>query len=238
MEKQAGWLKNETDLPSDFSAKGRMIVAHSGIIADLNSDLKKAGLIEKPYNSWSEVSFALAAIFKADGRFSPERIAAALMCDLKCNEHINKHTDSQKRRAIERCLSRAYEPPAQRIARALPWREFNKSRSLPLPTMHNARVAITGLGIECSYDIFHSKMLFGFRGDGMRHELLSDEVTDNGIIRLRQIVSIASVSISATKLSAMALYRWRWSIASIRCATCSTKQKPITMVSSASMRWP
>ena len=57
VEQHAGWLNNETDLPSDFSVKGRMIVAHSGIIADLNFDLKKAGLLEKPYNSWSEVSF-------------------------------------------------------------------------------------------------------------------------------------------------------------------------------------
>ena len=189
VEKHAGWLKNEADLPSDFNAKGKMIVAHIGKLEDLNFDLKQAGLVEKPYNSWSEVSFALAAIFKADGRFSNEQIAAALACDLKCNEHINKHTDSQKRRAIERCLSRSYEPPAQRIARALPWREFNKSRGLPSPTMHNARVAINGLGIECSYDTFHRKMLFGFRGNDVRHELLSDEVTDNGIIRLRQIIS-------------------------------------------------
>jgi hypothetical protein len=62
---------------------------------------------------------------------------------------------------------------------------------MPLPTMHNARLAIAALGVECSYDVFHSKMLFGFRGDDVRHELKSiiGEVTDDGIIRLRQLMS-------------------------------------------------
>ena len=68
-----------------------MIVAHSGNLKDLNDDLKQAGLIEKPYGSWSDVSFALAAIFKADGGFTREQIAAALLCDLDCNQHVTKH---------------------------------------------------------------------------------------------------------------------------------------------------
>ena len=48
-----------------------MIVAHQGSLKELNLDLKQAVLIEKPYGSWSDVSFALAAISKADGRFDP-----------------------------------------------------------------------------------------------------------------------------------------------------------------------
>ena len=61
---------------------------------------------------------------------------------------------------------------------------------MPLPSMHNARVAITAIGVECSYNIFHNKLLFGFKGD-TQHEMqfLVGEVTDNGIIRLRQILS-------------------------------------------------
>ena len=80
VEKHAGWLKNETALPGDFNTKGRVIIAHGGNLEDLNSDLKQPGLVQKPYTSWSEVSLALAAIFKADGRFTLAKIAAALMC--------------------------------------------------------------------------------------------------------------------------------------------------------------
>jgi predicted P-loop ATPase len=187
VDKHAGWLKNEAELPSDFSAKGKIIVAHKGTVGDLSFDLEKAGLIEKPYHTWSHVSFALAAIFKADGRYSNEQIAAALMCDLECNYHITKHTDmGMQRRAVERCLSRSYEP--QRIAQVLPWRECNE-RGDPRPSMHNARLAIAALGVECSFDTFHSKMLFGFEDDDVRHTLGEDEITDNGIIRLRQMIS-------------------------------------------------
>jgi predicted P-loop ATPase len=57
--------------------------------------------------------------------------------------------------------------------------------------MHNARLAITALGIECRYDTFHNKLLFGFKGDSTRHaiEYIAGEVTDNGIIALRQLMS-------------------------------------------------
>jgi hypothetical protein len=119
-EQHAGWLKTVADLPSDFSAKGKMIVAYSGTLKDLNADLKQAGLVEKTYNSWSDVSLALAAIFKADGRFQPEQIAAALMCRLECNQHLSRQND--KRRAVERLLNHSHEPAAQRIKRMLCWR--------------------------------------------------------------------------------------------------------------------
>jgi hypothetical protein len=85
VKRYIGWLKSVADLPADFSAKGRAVIAHSGNLKDLNFDLQHAGVLVKPYQSWSEVSFALAAIFKHDGRFSNEQIAAALLADLECS---------------------------------------------------------------------------------------------------------------------------------------------------------
>ena len=71
------------------------------------------------------------------------------------------------------------------------WRERNRYAG-PVPSMHNAGLAIEALGVVCSYDTFHNKMLFGYREDvappGMLSVMLG-EVTDNGIIRLRKIIS-------------------------------------------------
>ncbi|WP_407174433.1 VapE domain-containing protein [Bradyrhizobium sp. STM 3562] len=190
VEQHRGWLKGAADLPSDFSGKGRAIIAHSGNLKDLNFDLQHAKVLAKPYQSWSEVAFALAAIFKHDGRYSNEQIAAALLADLQCNQHIGHQAD--KHRAIERLILRSHEPPAGKVrtAGALNWREQKKDGS-PTPSMHNARLAITALGIECSYDTFHNKLLFGFKDDNVRHaiEHIFGEVTDNGIIALRQVMS-------------------------------------------------
>lgn len=190
VNEHAGWLKTVDDLPDNFNVKGTMIIAHTGSITDLSTDLKRAKLLEKNYGSWSAVTLALASIFKTDGRFSNEQIAAALMCDLECNRHITKQDGAQQRRAVERALDRSYEAQAKRAARALNWREC-RINGAPLPSMHNARLAIAALGIECSYDTFHNKLLFGYQGDSARHEMqfIVGEVTDNGIIRLRQIMS-------------------------------------------------
>lgn len=71
------------------------------------------------------------------------------------------------------------------------WRERNQFGK-PVPGMHNARLAINALGVVCSYDTFHSKMLFGYRNDATPPHVLSamlGEVSDNGIIRLRQVMS-------------------------------------------------
>jgi predicted P-loop ATPase len=59
-----------------------------------------------------------------------------------------------------------------------------------LPTLHNDRLAINALGIECSHDTFHNKLLFGYRGEA-QHELQSivGEMTDNAIICLRRMIS-------------------------------------------------
>jgi Virulence-associated protein E-like domain len=194
VEKHKGWLKSAADLPSDFSTKGRAIIVHSGNLKDLQFDLDHAGLALKPYASWSEVSFALVAIFKADGRFSNEQIAAAALADLECNQHITKITnEANQRRAVERLIMRSYaqaQPKKWRNLPTLEWRERRNDGS-PLPSMHNARLAIVALGIECKYDTFHNKLLFGYQDDTTRHtvEQIVGEVSDNGIIALRQRMS-------------------------------------------------
>lgn len=95
-------------------------------------------------------------------------------------------------KAIAKILGYKGEKSAQATASTsgLVWRE-KRANGMPRPTMHNARVAITALGIECRHDIFHHKILFGFRGDEVRHEMQSlvGEVTDDGIIMLRQLMS-------------------------------------------------
>ena len=70
------------------------------------------------------------------------------------------------------------------------WRDFTKEGD-PKPSMYNARLAITALGIVCSFDTFHTRMLVGFRDDTVRHalELVLGDVSDNTIIRLRQMIS-------------------------------------------------
>ena len=183
------------DLPENFNLKGRMIVAHGGNLGDLNFDLAHAGLLAKPYPSWSDTSFGLAAIFKNDGRFSNEQIAAALMCDLECNQHITKMKDeSAKRRAVERLILRSHDTTQQkrmtRSAGTPNWREQRVDGS-PIPSMHNARLAITAIGVECSYDTFHNKMLFGYKDDTARHVVqpILGEVSDDGILGLRQLLS-------------------------------------------------
>jgi predicted P-loop ATPase len=191
VDQHSGWLKGTADLPADFSLKGKMIIALSGNLKDLNFDLQEAGVAPaKPYQSWSDVSFALAAIFKHDGRYTTEQIAAALLCDLECNEHVKRQVD--KRRTIERLILRSHAPPPGKVRTAASpnWREQKKDGS-PAPSMHNARLAISALGVECRYDTFHNKMLFGFKDDGVRHavEHIVGEVTDNGVIALRQLMS-------------------------------------------------
>ena len=200
VEPHIGWLKSVADLPPiSFSAKGKVIVAHTGSLEELNFDLDQAGLLPKdnatgeikPYKSWSDVSFALAAIFKHDGRYSNEQIAAALMADLDCNQHVQRQAD--KRRTVERLILRSHAPPPGKVrtAGSPNWREQRRDGS-PVPSMHNARLAIVALGIECSYDTFHNKMLLGFKGDNARHTLehiVGAEVSDNSIIALRQRMS-------------------------------------------------
>jgi predicted P-loop ATPase len=205
VECYTGWLKSIADLPPNFSATGKVLVAHTGSIEDLKVDLKRSGVLtSKPISNWSEVAFALTMTLRGDGSLPTEKIAAALLCPLACNQHISRlPNDAEKRTAIERLMWRTQDhgkqqqatqqaKRQQRIERAgePDWRERRLIGS-PLPSMHNARLAINALGIKCSRDTFHNKTLFGFRDDTVKHELQSivGEVSDDGIIALRQCMS-------------------------------------------------
>jgi predicted P-loop ATPase len=184
-----GWLKSADDLPKDFSPKGKSIVGHVGDLSDLCDHLKRGGHIQRDYSSWSEVTLALASIFKADERFTLEQIAAALMCPLPCNAHVtNKPAVAEQRRAVERALARAHGPSGP----APKWRE-KTAKGLPRRSMHNARLAIEALGVNCKRDNFQQKILFGYANDDAQHQLqlqpIVGEVSDDGIIRLRQMIS-------------------------------------------------
>jgi predicted P-loop ATPase len=221
--KHTGWVKGISDLPDNFNAIGKALVAHTGSIEDLKVDLKRVGAVTvKPVSSWAEAAFALTMSLRDDGRLPAEKIAAALLCPLACNQYITKMpTEAEKHNAIERLMWRTQDQTEQakkankdqkekqeqkdakekqelndqnekaaKIASEPPWRERRNNGS-PLPSMHNARLAINTLGIKCTRDVFHNKTLFGFRNDIVRHELQSllGEVTDDGVIALRQFMS-------------------------------------------------
>jgi predicted P-loop ATPase len=69
------------------------------------------------------------------------------------------------------------------------WREMLKKR--PQASLYNARLAMEALGVECRHDLFHDKILIGYRDDEVQHEVreMLGEFTDNALTRLRQIVS-------------------------------------------------
>jgi hypothetical protein len=186
VEQHAGWLKTADDLPEGFSAKGRVIVAHHGTINDLNAALKKAGLApRKPYKSIRGIAFALASIFKQDQRFTLEQIAAALLCKLDCNKYITTAQDSVRHAVVEQLLQRSYQPPGEPN-----WRERRVNGS-PLPSMHNARLGIVAMGIECRHDLFRDVTIMNFTGDNITHEVkpLIGELTNAALLRLRSMFS-------------------------------------------------
>jgi predicted P-loop ATPase len=80
--------------------------------------------------------------------------------------------------------------PGWPCGKALSWRECRKNGS-PVASLHNARLAIAAIGVVCSYDTFHDKMLFGYKDDTTRHvvEQFLGEVSDNGILSLRRLLS-------------------------------------------------
>jgi predicted P-loop ATPase len=197
VDQHAGWLKSIADLPQNFSAVGKMLVGHVGSIEELKTDLKRSGVVvSKPISNWAEAAFALTMKMRADGRLTAEQIAAALLCPLACNQHVTKQPDEgQRRNIIERLMWRTLDQALkkQKVKHAAAgepeWRE-RRENGTPIPSMHNARVGIAALGVECSYDMFHRKPLFGYVGD-VKHEMESflGEVSDHGIMALRQILS-------------------------------------------------
>ncbi len=114
-----------------------------------------------------------------------------------------KHAKANKRpiqQAIKNARSAAAKTAAvaraqwrqqQAAAAGVPdWRERDKYGH-PIPSMHNARLAIIAIGVACSYDTFHNEMLFGYKHEAVRHvvEHMLGEVSDDGIIALRLLLS-------------------------------------------------
>src|SRR5262249_9392098 len=104
----------------------------------------------------------LAAILRRHGIFTNEQVAAALLCNLHCNRHITGIPgDRERRRAVARAVLRSYGPTNRNGVVEPDWRETGKEGA-PKPSLENARLAIDALGIVCSYDTFHNKMIFGY----------------------------------------------------------------------------
>jgi hypothetical protein len=105
------WLQN---LPAAFPYKGRIITEHAGTLPSLCEKLIESKLLVKKYTSWNDVTFALAAVLKSYGQLTPEQMAAVLMADLPCNQHVTVKckTDNERHRAVERALNRSYVPKA------------------------------------------------------------------------------------------------------------------------------
>jgi hypothetical protein len=98
-------------------------------------------------------------------------------------------SDTELDSMIDGAIARGFGNRAD-VAEMFPWRETKPNR-FPLPSMHNARLAITALGIECRYDTFHNAILLGYKDDDVRHQLQSivGEVSDNAVMALRQKMS-------------------------------------------------
>jgi predicted P-loop ATPase len=71
-------------------------------------------------------------------------------------------------------------------AQGLSWREVTEKGRI-CATLYNARVAVTGLGVECRYDLFHHKIILEYRGTV--HEWSGGELDDIALTRMRQFVS-------------------------------------------------
>ena len=191
--------KPSCDTGSEKNVYGQYAEAHGS--DDLEADPEKIAeaLAVIPNNdvSWEEWNRVVMAAYRAT---NGSAVAFAAIDKWSANaSKYNAENTARKWDALRNC------PPinigagtifmmakeARQKAIAVPtWREQRKGGE-PVPSMHNARLAITALGIECHFDTFHNKMLFGFKDDRVRHsvEHISGEVTDNGIIRLRQLMS-------------------------------------------------
>lgn len=89
--------------------------------------------------------------------------------------------------------SRSKELAQERRAagiRNLKWREINRDK-VPLPSLHNVRLAIDALGIEVTFDVFRNRMEIGQRGR-TRHvvdQTLIGDAGDDRILMLRHFIS-------------------------------------------------
>jgi hypothetical protein len=73
------------------------------------------------------------------------------------------------------------------------WREIFVLTGRPKPSLENARLALTSIGIACRHDRFSDRIIFGWGKDNPIHavEVNLGEVTDNGLKALRQVLSKA-----------------------------------------------
>ena len=176
--KSPGWLKSAADLPADAPRKLKIILDHTGTLAALTDDLMAAELLNKPYRSWSEVTFALAAAFKQWGKYGVEEIAEALMADLLCNRHITNNPDPH--RAVERAINRSHERvlglPGHPAINFRDFTEKGKARA----SLANAVIAIKALGIEIRLDLFHHRIIVEHSGtiSTVQEGILTDDTND------------------------------------------------------------
>ena len=171
--REPGWLKSVEDLPSDVSDKLRRIVGHTGTLDELNDDLIEGYFLDKPYESWSEVTFAITSLLKFYAKHTLEEIAEALLADLPCNQHIAEQKD--KKRAVERAITRSHSPEELATA-GVKFRDLDKYRH-PKPSLANAVIAIRALGVLVSQDLFHNRIFVSYNGDSktIREGLLTDD---------------------------------------------------------------
>jgi hypothetical protein len=176
--KSPGWLKSAADLPPDAPPKLKLILGHTGILAELTKDLMAAELLNKPYRSWSEVTFALAAVFKQWGKYGVEEIAEALMADLPCNRHITDNPDPH--RGVERAINRSHDRilglPGYPAINLRDFTEKGKARA----SLANAVIAIKALGIVIRLDLFHHRIIVEHNGtiSTVQEGILTDDTID------------------------------------------------------------
>ena len=177
---QPGWLKSVADLPEDAPAKLRHIIGHTGTLKELSADLIERGLLKKGYSSWSDVTYAIAASFKSFGKYTPERIAEALLADLPCNQHIAKQGD--EKRAIERAINRSHDPKPKVEGK---WPGgYNEETGKPRSDILNIVEAIKRLGIKCNYDLFRYKEFWNGHAD----KKFDGEISDAAVTLTRAAI--------------------------------------------------
>ncbi len=137
-------------------------------------------MLEKAYTSWSEVTFALAAVLKGTDH-SPEMIAAVLSEPLPCNKHITDKKVSERNRAIERAIIRSHEPNTASTNTDGNWPDGCTEYGIPLKGYANTLTAIQRLGVECYFDVFRCKEIV--HGHDIRD--LQGEISDAGVTMLR-----------------------------------------------------
>jgi hypothetical protein len=153
---------------------------------------------EGQMGSYSEVFLAIATSLLKAGLGYSEAASVLKNPNFGGTKHVQgKAKESEKRRAIERAIGKAAGDLALKAAReaatraGMPmWRDCKDEAGLyPAPTMANAIIGVEALGIRCSYDMFHDKMLLSY--DGSDEQVLSvpfGEYSDNTLMIIRDVI--------------------------------------------------